>query len=100
MKRRDFTPCLICKEPMNNSDLLFYKIHLQTFGFNLDAVRRQAGLDMMTGSVDIATILGPDEHLATEIYKHEGLLCCECALEIGLIDVAGKIDKAQPSDTG
>jgi hypothetical protein len=53
----------------------------------LDAVRRQAGLEMMLGgNATLANIMGPDEDIAKPITDKIDLLICEtCAMKPELI---------------
>lgn len=56
---REHADCSICGKPIGNSGLpLFWKVTVERFGLNVDAVKRQQGLGMMLGA-HIAMVMGP-----------------------------------------
>lgn len=57
---------------------LFYRVTVERFGVKLDAVRRQAGLEMMLGGhVRIAQAMGPDEEMTLPMMDPLVLVVCE-----------------------
>lgn len=60
---RAHATCSLCRQKIGASGLpLFYRLTVERFGVKLDAVRRQAGLEMMLGgAVRIAQAMGIDE---------------------------------------
>lgn len=81
MKQKDFKKCVLCnKGMMNGGAIHFYRIRLENFIINIDAVRRQAGMEMMMGSPTIAQAMGPDEDMATSMGEQEMLICANCFL--------------------
>lgn len=82
MKRQEFAPCLHCgKGMMHAGSPIFYRVRIEQFAIDLNAVRRAAGLEMMLGSQHLAAALGPDENLAKRLFDRSGLLCLNCAME-------------------
>jgi hypothetical protein len=86
MKERELrahATCSICKKKIGHSGVpLFYRLTVEQFGVKLDAVRRQAGLEMMLGGhVAIAQAMGPDEDMAMPVMEKLVLVVCEpCSL--------------------
>lgn len=89
MKQTDFKPCAGCgKGVMHNNVMIFYKINVANMAVNLDAVRRQHGLEMMMGSATIAHIMGPDEDMAQVVgTDHDGLVCLDCAMTKPVVEL-------------
>jgi len=83
VKQTDFKPCALCAQGVMHTGIpLFYRVSIQRFGVQLDAVRRQAGLEIMLGgNAQLANVMGPDEDMATPIGEAVELLVCEtCAM--------------------
>lgn len=83
MKRTEFKKCALCdKGMMHDGGIIFYKVSIQTFGVDLRAVQRAAGLEQfLGGNAAIAHAMGPDEDLGIAVHDPEtGLVCLECAL--------------------
>jgi len=83
---------------MHNNAVQFYRIKLETLLINFDAVRRQAGMEMMMGNPMLAQVMGPDEDLATSVIEHEMLICAGCFLNVdnrlaNLLDI--ELDETQ-----
>lgn len=78
---RQHTTCSLCERKTFATGLpLFWTVRIQRFGLNANAVRRQAGLEQLLGSVAIAQAMGPDEDMATEMHPPIELTVCEdCA---------------------
>jgi hypothetical protein len=88
IKERDLIkmpPCPICRKPHLAGMPLFYKMTISRCGFDIAAVRRRAGMEMMLGgSGALASVMGPDEDLAKVIDgPHEVFVHEECAGNIG-----------------
>ena len=59
---------------------LFWRVRVERFGIDLQAVRRADGLAAAIGSAAIAAVLGPDEELAQPVMETVTLTLCEsCA---------------------
>lgn len=81
---RAHATCSLCRKKIGESDLpLFYRLTIERFGVKLDAVRRQAGLEMLlNGHVGLAQIMGPDEEMAMPLMEKLTLVVCEtCSMQ-------------------
>lgn len=92
LKRRDIAPCLRCgKGVMHDGAVVFYRVRIETFGADLGAIRRAAGLEMILGGrVGLAIAMGPDEDLAKRLSDRTGLLCLDCAMAMPLAALIGE----------
>lgn len=68
---------------------LFWVVSIERYGLKLDAIRRQDGLTaMLGGQPRLASVMGPNEDMATRLGDPDKLTVCEdCAME-KLIPVA------------
>ena len=48
---------------------IFYRVTVEQFALDRNAIERQRGLELMTGSAAIAAALGPDEDIAKLMQK-------------------------------
>jgi len=88
---RDLATCAICKKKLgesfreNHTLPIFWKVAIRAERHILDesAMRRQAGLEMMVGSVALAGVLSPGEEMTRTISSTEKVLsiCESCMLE-------------------
>ena len=71
--------CSLCQKKVMATGLpLFYRVTVERFGIKLDAVRRQAGLEMMLGgSVALAQAMGTDEEMTMPMMEPVVLVVCE-----------------------
>lgn len=78
--------CSICDKGIGHTGLpLFWRLTVERFGVDLNAVRRQDGLGAFLGSQALAAVMGPDEDLAMPMDKPAVLTLCEtCGTERGL----------------
>lgn len=78
---REHVDCSICKKPIGKTGMpIFWVVEMQRFGLDLNALRRNTGLAMQLGSVQLAGIMGPDEDLAKPIMEKKKITACEdCA---------------------
>lgn len=60
---------------------MFYRVRIERHGVKLDAVKRQAGMEMlMNGCVPLAQVMGPDEEMTMplmdpdRVHRLRGLL--------------------------
>lgn len=75
---RELATCAACKRKIGETDYpFFYKVKVSRFGLDKGAMDRQAGLEMMVGSVEIAQVMGPNEDLAQEVMKEKTIMICE-----------------------
>lgn len=81
MKQRDIKKCAKCGKGVMHTGLpLFWRVTIERFGLNRDAIHRQAGLEMMIGG-QLAAVMGPDEDMASPITEPVKLILCEdCAM--------------------
>ncbi len=78
LKERDLGPCGLCGKPYGVP--FFYRVRLEQFALKSDAIRRQIGLGMLSGSAAIASIMGPDEDMAKRLSISTVLVCADCAM--------------------
>ena len=85
MKRRDIKPCISCGQGvMHENNIVFYRVKLEQFIADVNAIRQGAGLEMMLGgnAAIAAALYDPD--LAQRLSEGEALLCQPCFLKIPL----------------
>lgn len=83
MKQADLKPCCICRQGMaHNNSIHFYRMTVSAMVLNVDAVRRQHGLEVMMGPDGgaLAAALGLNEDMATPIDTVDLLVCSDCAM--------------------
>lgn len=74
--------CAVCGKKQLDGLPLFYIVEVSRAGFDAQAVRRAAGLEMLIGP--LAAVMGPDEPLATVIDgPHRVFVHETCAGNIG-----------------
>jgi hypothetical protein len=79
---RENADCSKCGQAIGATGVpLFYQVKLTIFGLDLRALQRQQGLAMQIGA-PMASVMGPDEHLAKECASETITLCQICAIEI------------------
>lgn len=101
MKRTEISKCALCGQGvMHDGNIIFYRLSIQTFGMDLKAVQRQAGLEQfLGGNAAIAHAMGPDEDLAIAVHEPEtALVCLPCACTpscvASLLELFGRTEKA------
>lgn len=79
---RKHATCSLCKEPIGHTRLsLFWRVTIERFGIDLNAVRRQDGLASFLGHAGLAAAMGPDEDMAKAVMEPLTLTVCEnCAV--------------------
>lgn len=78
--------CAICGRGLLATGIpLFWRLTIDRFGVDLDAVRRQYGLTMLLGgNARIAAAMGPDEDMAQPLMEPRSFAVCEsCGLVEG-----------------
>lgn len=81
---RKIIKCAFCGKPFGHTQIpLFWRVSVQRFGVNLDAMKRQDGLSaLLGGNVTLANAMGADEEIANPMTdKIEFTVCEECADE-------------------
>jgi ABC-type uncharacterized transport system permease subunit len=82
-KQSEIKPCAFCKQGiLHSASPLFYRVKVEQMVLDMQAIRRQAGLEMMMGSAaGLAAIMGPNEDMAKSFGDAQNILICnECAL--------------------
>lgn len=88
---RQHVNCSLCRKPVVHTGLpLFWRVTVERFGIDAEAVQRNHGLMKFLGSARLATAIGPDEDMAKPVMEKAVLTLCEsCAMEHGqLVDAA------------
>lgn len=77
---RTHATCSLCSKPIGHTRLpLFWKVTIERFGIDMQAVQRQHGLGLMVGA-QLASVMGPDETMAKPVMDPKVLTVCEnCA---------------------
>lgn len=80
---RKLATCAICKKLLGNCGMpVFYKVTIERFMLDVQAVNRQAGVEMIVGHPAIAAAMGPDEDLAQSLYAPRTVMVCNgCSLD-------------------
>ena len=61
---------------------LFWRVRIERFGISAPAVQRQTGLAMLLGSAALASVMGPDEDLASPMMEPKTVTICDtCGTE-------------------
>ena len=88
MKEKELRACAtcgLCHKKMGDSGLpLFYRVRIERHIVKLDAVKRQAGLEMMlNGRVALAQVMGPDEEMTMPVMDPIEFTVCEtCSTDV------------------
>ena len=79
LKQRDIKKCAVCDNGvMHNQMMSFYKVQISRFIVDLNAVRRQHGLEAYFHQMPaLAGIMGPDEDMSLPIGKGIEFIMCE-----------------------
>lgn len=80
---REAAKCSVCGKPLGHTGLpLFWRVTIERYGVDLNAVRRQDGLTMQLGGNSfLAGVMGADEDMATPMMEPKQVTVCEnCAL--------------------
>ncbi len=75
VKRKDLRPCACCGQPlMRGGVITCTRAKVTRLGADLDAVRRQMGLEMMLGSPTLAMAMGTDEELLKSVGREASVV--------------------------
>jgi len=91
---RKHTTCSICGQKILAAGVsLFWRVTVERFGLELQALNRLQGLAMMLGGhAGLASVMGPDEDLARPVMDRLTLTVCErCAVEDTCIARLGEL---------
>lgn len=84
---RTHTTCDLCRNKIMHSGLpLFWKVSVERFGIDFNAIKRADGLTAMLGNAILADAMGPNEDVAQCLMEAVALTLCEpCAMNNGLM---------------
>jgi hypothetical protein len=86
MKSIELKPCTNCGKGLLHTGVpLFWRVNIERFGVDLNAARRQVGLEQFFGGGSVgavmATTMGPQEDIAKSLGDADVVLLCEdCAM--------------------
>jgi hypothetical protein len=73
--------CASCGKGFGHTGLpLFWRLKVERWGVMADAVRRQAGLEMLVGSTQLAEVFSPGEAMAAEVMQPVTMTFCETCI--------------------
>ena len=80
---RNHTKCSLCHQLIGATGIpLFWRVTIEHFAVDLNAIRRQDGFGALLGSTMLAQVMGPDEDMATPMMEPVVLTVChDCALK-------------------
>lgn len=81
---RDARRCAGCGKNFGHTGLpLFWRVTIERFGVDMEAVRRQDGLAaLLGGNSRLAQVMGADEEMTTPLMEAVTVTLCEkCAME-------------------
>lgn len=83
MKAKDIKPCKLCGKPLMHTRLpLCWEVSINRIGFDLGAIQRESGFQMMMGSAQLAEAMGRNEDIGKPIGDAVKSYICEtCAME-------------------
>ena len=75
--------CSLCNRGVTQTGLpLFWRVKVERFGIDAQAVQRQHGLALHLGSAALASVMGPGEDMAKPLMEPVTLTLCEgCAMD-------------------
>jgi hypothetical protein len=84
MKQTDLRPCVCCgKGVMHSNGIAFFRVQVDHMVVNLQAVQRQAGLEMvLAGNAALAYHMGPQDDIALEASTSRAVVCQDCFLTV------------------
>lgn len=79
---RKAAKCAMCGKPFGKTGLpLFWRVTVDRYVVDMNAVRRLQGLTMLTGSPVLASVFSPDEVLARQALEVKITVCEDCCTE-------------------
>lgn len=99
---REHAVCSLCDHPIGTAGVpIFYRLKIDTFALDLNALQRQQGLTMQLGGhAVLAAVMGPDQDMAQPIGETSTLTVCQhCAIN-ARYPVAFLIEAAAEAKTG
>lgn len=102
MKERELRKhaiCSLCDKKIGHTGVpLFWRVTVERFGIDLQAVQRQQGLGLMLGGL-LAQAMGPDEELASPVMEPTVLTVCEACAVNRSLPVAALAERDCASET-
>lgn len=95
---RELATCGLCgRKVLECGSPVFYTLELNQYSIDMNAIQRQAGLEMMLGSPALAAVMGPDQNFANKISgPHVVTVCNGCVFDkISLGLIIAKSDEHQ-----
>lgn len=87
MHRKDFKPCAICHKGVMHTGLpLFWRVHIERIGVDMQAAQRQHGLEQffggtLPGAVALADVFSDGAPIGKPMDEGKTVLVCEtCAM--------------------
>ena len=98
---RQYSKCASCHKPILHGGLpLFWRLRIERFGVDVNAVRRQDALGTYMGNHLLASIMGPDEDMATPVMEAVTVAICEpCAVQPDMCVAAIIPEPTEPEET-
>lgn len=83
LKREEIKKCSACSRGvMHDGGIQFYRVKLESYIVDFNAVNRAHGMEMMMGGhALLAHMMGPNEDLAKKVFEHTHTICSECAFK-------------------
>lgn len=76
---RDCAVCAMCRRKVMAAGMpLFYRVRIERYGIDMNAVKRQSGMEMlMNGHVSLAQVMGPNEDMTVPLMEPITFTVCE-----------------------
>jgi len=83
LELRKHAKCSMCGKPFGHTGMpLFWRVTVERFGVDLNAVQRQDGLGALLGNSRLANVMGTDADMALPMMGALKLVVCEaCATQ-------------------
>lgn len=94
---REIATCIMCGKPFGHTQkMFFWRLTIERYAVNINAVQRKTGLEMLLGNPYLATVMGPNEDMASIIGEPDKVTICEdCGMKpINLFDILEKLDES------
>lgn len=91
LKRKDIEKCKLCERGVAAGGIVFYRVKLEQFGLDHNAIMQQHGLELQLGGhAALAQVMGPDNDLARSLSDEKTVcICGECmGLKCSLLLIA------------
>lgn len=95
--------CCLCRKKLGETKfpLLFYVVEMTRYALDVNAIRRQSGLEMMLGGhAGLARAMGPDEDMATEFSNATVTVCDQCAMKETMVAQLAELGREEEKAKG